>query len=404
LAVIVVSTAAAIAGLLWWSDRPNREIERALNHRDFELALRLATSHLGESPDNSRTLDQKARALVGLGMWSEAERLFEQIGAESAASQKAWSQALLHQERWSEAVALLTRLNDIDPDDPELLHELAVCQSKLGFFDEALKAAERLMRVPGREATGRVLLGTLQFQRGNNRLAIEAWQPILEHNPEATGLQLTAAEFLAGLGRALLEEGHADEARRQLERAVQLDPAGGGRNDLAEACEQLGDVPRAVALWRVSVARSPGDRTAREGLARTALEKGDADEAREWLEPLLRAADLQSSTAYLMQRAERLRGDKAAAAEWSERVQNLRKREKKMNALDQALRESPRSFWSRAVRAHRFASDGNTHQALLLTTELLKQQPDQPFVQQLDEALRNREPLPSLDLIPYEQF
>jgi tetratricopeptide (TPR) repeat protein len=244
----------------------------------------------------------------------------------------------------------------------------------------------------------------LHFKRGNNREAIEAWRPILERNPEAVGLQLTAAEFFAALGRALLDDGQPAAAKPFLERALQLTPTAGTRNTLAEACEQLGDSRQAMELWQQVVASAPADQSALEGLARWALERRDADDARRWLGPLLDREDLKSSTAYLMQRAALLEGDRDSAAQWDARVQILRQREKKLSALDQALREAPQSFWARAVRAHRFASEGNARQALLLAEELLEQAPDEPFVQQLVGALRNHESLPSFDMIPYNQF
>ncbi|MGE5191412.1 MAG: tetratricopeptide repeat protein, partial [Deltaproteobacteria bacterium] len=402
--IVVVLTAATIGAAVWWEDRPVREIERVLDHREFEQALRLANVYLAQYPEHSDVLDQKARALAGLGRWSEAGVIFDRLGAGSPASQRAWSQVLLHQERWSNALPLLRRLNERSADDPDLLHELSACEAKLGHFNESIAAAEHLIRLPGHENRGRLLLGMLHFKRGNNRLAIQAWRPMLDGNPEAADLQVTPAEFFAALGRAMLDDGNAAEARPYLERSVRLDPTPDARNALAEACEQLGDTAEAIVLWREVIAGSPQDRVAREGLAQAALEKRDAVEARLWLEPLLARNELKSSTAYLMQRAALLTGENDEATRWDERARALRKREKKMNALDQALRESPQSFWSRAVRAHRFASEGNAREALLLAQELLRQQPDQPFVRQLCDALQNHAPLPSLDLIPYEQF
>jgi hypothetical protein len=63
------------------------------------------------------------------------------------------------------------------------------------------------------------------------------------------------------------------------------------------------------------------------------------------------------------------------------------------------LRDAPQSFWSRCVRAHHFASEGNSLQALIIAEELLKQRPDEPFVLKLADAIRNHQPLPPLDAI-----
>lgn len=401
---IAVVTAGAIALALWWEERPLRAIEQSLARKEYAQALDLSNDYLKEFPSHVQAIDQKARALAGLERWSDADRLFERFGADSFASQRAWSQALLHEERWTEALPLLSQLDKQFPDDGEILHELCACEAKLGYFDEAVAAAGRLMQISGHVRRGRLLLGILHYKRGNNRLAIDAWKPLVDQGSDLSDLQTSAAEFLLSYGRAQIDDGRPAEAIEHLRRAVEIDPSPEVRNTLAEACDALGDRPAAVAQWQEVVAHSPLNRAAREGLARTALENRSPDEARRWLEPLLTQDELHSSTAFLAQRTETLMGNKAAAATWAARANSLRDSEKRIAALEQSLRDTPRSFWSRCIRAHRFASEGNPAQALVLAEELLKQNPEQTFVQQLADALRNRKPLPPLEMIPFKQF
>jgi len=401
---IILLTAGAIWLSLWWEDRPLRAIDSALDRGEYAEALDLANDYLKENSSNARVLDQKARALAGLERWSEALRLFELIGADSLASQRAWAKALLVHQRWNEALPLLTRLNALAPDDGDILHELCACEAKLGYFDESLRAAERLLALKGHERRGRLLLGTLHFRRGNNRLAIQAWLPLLEEGSDLSDLQITPSEFLLACGRALLDDGRPADALVQLVRSVRLNPTPEALDALAEACDGLGDRKRAVSLWEQAVAQNSDDRPAREGLAQEALERKSAPDAERWLEPLLSRPDLKSSTAFLAQRAATVAGNKEAAAKWAERVKALREREKKIDSLEQVLRESPRSFWARCVRAHHFASEGNYSQAQVLAEELLAQQPDEQYVRQLADAIRNRQPLPPLDAIPLKQY
>lgn len=407
-ALILLVTISGLGIYLWWEDRPLRKIEQALARRDFDQALRLANSYLEAFPNRSEALIQKARALAGLSRWSEASRLFDAVGTDSIAGQRAWVQALLHEERWSEALPLLIRLGNLSPDDPDLLHELAACEFKLGYFDEAVRIAERLSQLDGSELRGRLLLGMLEFRRMNNRLAIQAWEPILERNPDLTGLQLTPAEFLRLYGQALLEYGRPADARPVLVRSVQMaatpEAQADGQNALAEVYEQLDDLPEAVALWRQIVAANPDDRKARAGLARAALEEKSVNEALAWLQPLLSRDDLLSSTAFLAQRAATLAGDETATAAWKKKADLLRKRERRIRVLDQRMRDSPHSFWARALQAHRFAREGNAHQALVMAEGLLREDSEQAFVKQLVDALRNHKPLPDLDLVPVDRF
>lgn len=399
-ALILLVTISGLAIVLWSEDRPLRTIERSLAREDFGEALGLANIYLKSFPSSSEALTQKARALAGLARWSEAARLFDRIGADTASGQRAWSQALMHEERWSEALPLLVRLSGLSPDDSDLLYGLATCQSKLGYIDEALSVAERLSRLKGHELRGRLLLGMLHYWRPNTRLTIQAWLPILERNPELTDLQLTPAEFLLLYGKALLDDGRAAEARPVLTRSVRLAATAEAQNALAETCELLDDLPEAVELWRQVALRDPFNRAAREGLALAALENRSADEALHWLEPLLSRDNLHSSTVFLAKRAATLAGDGEAATRWDEQAEVLRKRERRTALLEQKMRDAPYSYWSRALRAHRFGSEGNAHQALVMAEELLREDPDNEFVGRLADALRNHKTLPSLDLIP----
>jgi tetratricopeptide (TPR) repeat protein len=374
LVAIVVSTGGAIGVSLWWEDRPLLPaIQQSLEREEFAQALDLANKHLKQFPNDSLALEQKARALSGL-------------------------------RRWTEALPVLTRLNELSPDDGDILYELCACESELGYFDESVRCAERLSHFPSHNRRGRALLGILHYKRGNNRLAIQAWQPILDQQSDLSDLQVPATELLLAYGRALLKVGRPAEALESLERAVRIDPTAEALDSLAEVRDGLGDRPRAVTLWKQAVSRNPDDRAAREGLAQAALENNSPSEAERWLRPLLAGDDLPSSTAFLAQRAATIAGNKEAAAKWGARVNSLREREKKIGALEQGLRDAPQSFWSRCVRAHRFASDGNFAQARVLAEDLLNQKPDDPFVRELIEAIRKQKPPPPLDSMPIKLF
>jgi tetratricopeptide (TPR) repeat protein len=401
--MIAVISAGVIAIVLWWEERPLRDIEAALDRQEYAQALEMADRYLRESPSQVRAVEQKARALAGLGRWADADRLFEQIGPISIGGHRAWAKALLHEQRWIEALPLLVELTHQLPDDADLLHELAGCQGKLGYYDDAIRAAEKLVKIPANERRGRLLLGMLQNRRGNNRLAIQAWAPLFEPGQSLDDLQVTPTELRLEYGRVLLNDGRPAEALPQLEEAVATEPNDEACLALAEARDSLGNTKGAVEMWSKVVESAPSNAEAREGLARAALERKAPAEARQWLKPLLERDDLRSSTAHLAQRTATLQGNKDEAAQWEERAAKLRAQEKKAATLEQAMRESPSSFWSQCIQAHRFATAGNLQQAQLMTIKLLKQKPDEPFVKQLAEALSNQTPLPSLDLIPLDQ-
>jgi tetratricopeptide (TPR) repeat protein len=374
LVAIVVSTGGAIGVALWWEDRPLLDaIQESLESEEFAEALALANKHLKQFPNDILALEQKARALSGL-------------------------------RQWTEALPVLTRLNELSPDDGDILYELCACESELGYFAESVRCAERLSQFPSHNRRGRALLGILHYKRGNNRLAIQAWQPILDQQSDLSDLQVPATELLLAYGRALLKVGRPGEALESLERCVRIDPTAEALDSLAEAHDGFGNRPRAVALWKQAVSRNPDDRPAREGLAQAAIENNSPAEAERWLGPLLARGDLSSSTAFLAQRTATIAGNEEDSAKWGARANSLRERENKISALEQGLRDSPQSFWSRCVRAHRFASDGNLAQAHVLVEDLLKQNPDDAFVRELFDAIRKQKPPPPLDSMPIKLF
>lgn len=393
-----------MALLLWWEDRPLRGIESSIARKNFDQALSLSDAYLREFPDRSRALQLKAQALTGLERWGDAARIFERVGGDDPESQRAWSQTLLHLKHWSEALPLLIELHKRFPNDAEILHELAACYGQLGEFEAGIEVAQELLTFPNYADRGRLLLGTLHERRGNHKLAAENWQSILASNPNAANLQIPAAEFLSAYGRALLNDGRADEAQVLLDRSLRMEETSETAAALGEACEQTGDAARAQQLWKSALARDSGNLKARNGLARAALEQNDPALALKWLNPVADRDDLSSATAYLFQRALTLSGDRAAATGWESRVAKLRDQEQRLSTIEQGLQAAPDAFWSRAVRAHRFASQGNLRQAAVLIERLLKERPDEPFVRQLAESLENKRPLPSFDLIPMKLF
>lgn len=402
--VVVGLTAGAMWLYFWWDERPIRSIETLLQQKQDAAALSEANAFLRDHPDHGQAQELKGRALAGLKRWGEALQLFERVGVVTPAGERAWSLALLHQQRWSEAQPLLTHLHHRSPNDAEVLHELIACNGKLGNLDEAMQQAERLAELPGQEARGFLVLGTLHNNRLNRKQAIQAWKRVLQVNADASGLQVSADEFLLAFGRAYLLEGQPQDALPLLEQSLAIRATAEAHTSLGEAFEQTGDSERAVSAWKQAVELQSPSVKAREGLARVALQQQDSAKALEWLSPLLEQQDLASSTAYLAQRAHALMGDTTEAARWEKTVEQLRREEQRRNLIETGIQRSPQSFWSQAVLAHRFARDGNARQAAQLVAMLLKDAPQEPFLVELARHLEKGTPLPSLDLIPLKQF
>ncbi|MBI5758348.1 MAG: tetratricopeptide repeat protein [Planctomycetales bacterium] len=402
--VVVGMAMGTICGWVWWEDRPLRLAEAALLRNDSREALRLANAYLAGDSQNGRAQGLKARALVGLNRWDEAIQIFSRHGAASFEELHALAQALLHLHHWSEALPVLDDLLKRQPKHADVLHEITACRSFLGRHDEALRSAQQLAELPGFEARGFVQLGTLHQAQRNRQSAVEAWSRVLTFVPDATNLQIPPHEFFLAYGGALLDNGQPREAIPVLERSVKSQDNAEAHTRLAEALTQLGDADRSLVEWKRVVELDPPNRLARETLAQLALEQGEATQAFDWLRPLAVTSGLPSTTTYLLQRIHLLLGHADEAALWQQRTDDARRREKLTSSVNQVLREAPLSFWARAVRAYRFAEQGNWIEADHLTQSLAREAPQEPFVRELSVAVGKRGPLPSLELLPIKLF
>jgi len=406
LLVVIVVTSSVVGLVIWFDqDRPLREIEAALKAHQIPLALQLVGRYLRDHPDDVRAQTIKARVLVEAGQLTEGLRLFHRVGASDAADLHAWAKAHLLRQEWSDALPVLERLLQLSPDDADALHEITASRSYLGKYRQAFESAERLAKQRGHEARAWLQIGTLHENLNNKRSAVEAWAKVLEYEPQAENLQISAAVFLGEYGQVMLEDGHPETACEVLRRSLSLKEDAAIRASLGQALIQIGDERGAIAAWKQALEMTPTLREPREALADAALRAGRWDEARNWLEPVLAGLNVSSSVTYLMQRICSASGDREAAQTWQTRTEELRKREKLRSAINHVLVESPESFWARTIRAYQFAEAGNWHQAEALTSALLAESTTrQPFVLELAVCVQKRGPLPSLELLPIHQF
>lgn len=403
-AVLVIGVVAAgvlSVAITFWTERPLRKAEEALDAGRPGLALELTEAFLRHHPDHGRAEAIRARALVATGRPERAIEIFERVGAAGVEDLHAWARALLLLGRWAAAHPVLEEVVRRDPDDADALHELAACYAHLGHYRKAIDTAAEFARRSGQEARGQLMIGTLHRDTGNERQAAEAYARVLELQPKADDLQVAPEEFLHAYGAVLLELGEPERAAELLGRSLAVRPTAVARSDLGRAYEQLGRPKEAEEAWHAALALDPSDAAAREGLAAAALRRGDAQAALTLLAPFAEQAAPPATAAYLLQRAYTAAGDAAAAKEWRERADVLREEERVRATVDRVLVEAPDSAWADALRAYRSAEAGRWEEAEALMTGVPL---DDPFVTKLRAAIRERSELPPLTDLPISRF
>lgn len=405
-----ISTGMGLWGIVSWEERPLAAIAEALERKEYESALDSADRFLAEHPDDIRAGILKARALSGLNRHRQADALFERIARQANgfpddhAALRAWADSLLHLRRWPDAIAKLENLLNSHPADPDLVYSLTAAQIRSKQYQQALVTARRLGTIPGYADKADVMIGTIHHDLGNRRLALQAWERVLAHNPEAADLQIPAGEFLTNVGGDMLALGMPQRAATVLERGIAKRPTADGLSSLGKAYAETGRSSDAVDAWKRAVRLDSFNAVARGELANVALRAGRPQEALKWLLPLTTTGRLGSRSAYLLQRAYTQLKQPESAAQWKERAAQLRRSENVKSTLDELLRRSTDPFWIRLLHAYRLAEQKRWDEVEPLLKALREQHPQNSLLLDLSEAVRNRGPLPDLSRLTGIQY
>lgn len=403
LILFLIGVGCVIGGVLWQQEAPLRRVQQLLAEGRPEDAIQEIRAWEREHRPTGRSQALLARGLVDTGHFQSAIRIFETVAAAEPEELHAWAKAYLSVHQWSNALPLLKQLRNLDRDTPDVLHELAACQAKLGKLTEALETATEFRKYDEFAHRALLLIGSINLQLDNKTAAIEAWQQIADYDPEFDDLQLPAAEFLTQFASLHIELGQVDEASQLLSKALSIQETAEGLYQAGLAADLSGDQQTAKLRWQRAVEMDPMHRNARESLARFAISTGATDEAAAILKPILKDGTNRSSTTYLMQRIAQIQGDREQGEVWKLKTEQLRNREAIDSAVNQILTENPNSYWSQVVRSYQFAERGNYQQAQQLLDRIETNQ-ETSFVTDLRNAVRTRRSLPDKDRIPIQQF
>jgi len=403
-AVLVLIAGGVLYGLIWLQDAPLRNARYLLESGNAADALKILDSWREDSSRREGADALRARCLVKLERHREALAIFHRVGAETTSEIHDWAKACLHLQQWAEALPLLQTVRERSPDDPDVHHELAACYGKLGRVEEALDCAKELATYEDYKHRAWLLMGMLLRDKENKAEAAQIWSRIAESESSLNDLQVPSDEFLTQFASLQLELGNPAAAVEALQRALKIRNTPEAHFQLGLAEEQLRHAAEAEAHWRVTLELDPGHQKAAESLARACLATGLGTEAEELLKPFLQHNHVKSTTTYLMERAAVLQDDLAKAETWRGKTEQLRKIEQIQSAMTQVLRENPDSYWAQVVRCYQFAESGNWAEAESAVNQLPNVQTEDAFVVELRRAVKQRNNLPSIELLPLRLF
>jgi len=191
------------------------------------------------------------------------------------------------------ALGKLLEAVKLDPDNPEVNHQLALVLRDVGQYDLSLKYFQRTLTLDPKLTEARNNLGTLY-------LLTEKWDPAIACFKEAVGdmLYKTPQYAYNNMGYAYYMKGDYDRAIASYQQALRSSRSYTvAYVNLGQAYEAKGELEAAVAAYKDAVLYAPKNAVAHLGLARIFLKRGDMEEAKEelnltvWADPMGPAAN-----------------------------------------------------------------------------------------------------------------
>jgi tetratricopeptide (TPR) repeat protein len=287
----LILAAASTALLLVWRAQPDPLADgwKALEDGQGYQAYRIAVQRLERAPDDPRGLLLAARALSGLHKYAQAESYYERITTLDVDDLHARALGLTQLNRPEDAAELYQNILKSRPDDALALTRLTAVRIGQRRWKEAIASAEALAARSDQAITGLGFLGFIHHHAKNARQAVDAFEAVLDRDPELKAITIPAKVFWDHFALDLMALGRTLEAKAHLERVLKNDQDAGLLEILGSVYFQEGDGERAVRCWKQAVATDPSNSDAWLGLGRAALATGRPEDA---LKPLHQAAEL----------------------------------------------------------------------------------------------------------------
>jgi tetratricopeptide (TPR) repeat protein len=208
-----------------------------------------------QRPQDSRGPQALANSYRAQGRGHEAIALYREAlrrNPNDAAAHLGLGTVLVDDRNAAEAEAHLRRAVQMLPRQVTAWTNLGSCLIVLGREQEALEVLGQALKLSPEEPGIWTNLGQAWLSLGNRGSAENAFNAVLKLHPDH-------AAALHGLADVHREADRVEEAIPLYERALLIEPSAASYKGLAQALWERGDVARAVALLRESIARHPRD-------------------------------------------------------------------------------------------------------------------------------------------------
>lgn len=234
-AFFAVSAAVAVLALLRIGrpgrDGPNDLAAKAYEAGDWATATKYANERLKVEKNDIAALRILARSMARQGKDDLATALYEnRVRLDGMESEDRYllGEIIARQGNGDLALGVWEKALAEDPSHASMTEALAMLSAKKLRLEEAVKAAESLARLPGREPQGQLLSGIFRASMEDWTGSVAAFRKAFEIDPGARTPFMPADRVRRLFVKNLLRTGHPEEALRVVKQAS---PAEVGSDD-----------------------------------------------------------------------------------------------------------------------------------------------------------------------------
>lgn len=246
-------------------------IARALfKKKDYEGASRRLREFLAREPRSKEAENLLGNVAMEQGRTRDAEAHFRRaLEYEPQFTDARNSLGILYerQGRMEEALREFRAVLAVDPDYAEALNNVGVIHKKQGRPAEAIEAFRKAITADP-EFSGSYSNLALVYEETGDAAAEEWYRKALERDADNVAVRTNYGGLLYTLGRL-------EEARRELERAVALDPSyASAHNNLGAVYGRLGRRVEEIASYRTAVTLDPNYADVHHNLGLALIKQG----------------------------------------------------------------------------------------------------------------------------------
>jgi tetratricopeptide (TPR) repeat protein len=240
----------------------------------------------------------------------KASRLYQlavRAAPGSAQPKLGFARALIKRKQNREALPLLREARALEPDNPEVLWNLASVLTRLGQVDEAQVHGRRAAAIAPGDAEVQLTLGVMKLGRDNKEGALAAFHEAIRIDPDLVRARLnighvmmmlqrhdeaiphyqraiaiapTEDEAWLGTATVLVKTGKPEAALPYYRETIRLNPDEAANHfELGAALMELGRRDEAIAAYREALRLNPGYNLAIANLGAELDRRGQLDQA-----------------------------------------------------------------------------------------------------------------------------